>query len=314
MEVLKTIVNTIIGMVAFLLVLMGQDLFLLANPHKIANTWWDLEEELELPKKETENLANYITVCNATSARRQVAIIEKPVQKEEKVDITYTQDEWFPFLGFKYDLDSLNWSERDKILFTNILFRESGSTVISRNHEIDQYFVAISAIRRYTDRKCGVAPLVKYSKKFVRFKNQAAKITHDAYYVYRFVGAFSMASYNKPTFKRNVKANQEAWEQCYKVVTNVLNGTIPNFVPYIPHGTFAYLKKEIDTDYNWINAVTKKWVLVATTIKDHHYYADPDCMTDQEKKHLLNNPFNPIADFSEGLFADLLRSNSLNKE
>jgi len=303
----KHIFHFILGMFLLLLTLMGNEIVLLAN---IEPPQLELDTVLTI-KVVTDSIVKDSTIKDIKIPR---IINLKPVfsTQIDTGNINYTEAEWFPYKGFKYDLKALEWTDRDVILFTNILFRESGSTVISKNHEIDQYFVAISAIRRYVDENLdSPVVIVRYNKSFTRFKNVAIKTTEDSYYVPRFVGAFSMASYEVPAFKRNKEANMKAWLQCHKVVLNVLKGEIPSHVPYIPHGTFAYLKKSIDTDYAWINAVTKKWCNVATTIKDHHYYANPVHMTAQEREHLQNNPFNPIKDFNEGLFADNRRENSL---
>lgn len=283
MESLIKLINFIIFLLLFLGIVMGKDLFNPATFYK--------KEEL---------------FYNAILVKKE--LIKNPKRKIISNKLKLHKKEWFPFKDFKYNLDKQNWSKKNRILFTNILFRESGGTVTNIHKEVDQYLVAITAMRRYIGKNY-TSPVVikKYNKKFKRYKSQAIKVTKNYYYVPKFVGAYSMASSKKPVFKGGTKViNEKAWQQCYKVVNNVLKGNIPDFVPYVPHGTYAYLNSRIDTDMNWINSVTKKWVVVASTVKDHHYYANPEEMTKKEIEHLKKGPINPInIRFKDGLFASL---------
>lgn len=218
-------------------------------------------------------------------------MIKLPINKPKVLEVSeYAHDaheihdkEWFALKGFKYDLDTLNWKQEDIILFANILSRESGSTVRSVHQEIDMYLVAIAARYRFLDKG--------YEHPVVKERTKS-----------RFVGAYSMEAKTKPKFKKPL--NEKAWNKCYEIVSNVLSGNIPDFVPYIPNGTHAYLNSRLDTDQAWINACTTKWVVVASTIKDHHYYANPDYFTAEEEAALRKNPFNPVnTRFKDGLFA-----------
>jgi len=212
-------------------------------------------------------------------------------------------EHWTPFEGFSYDLPGRMWSDSNKILFTNILFREStGSNGIEE--QIDQYLVAITALRRLDGKNYNELVVTKaYNKsKYPRYSKRCTRSDDKYYYIEKFVGAFSMESYNKPTFGK--KINRIAWDKCYIVVNNTLEGDIPSYVPYIPMGTYTYLNSRLDTDESWIRTVTTKYVVVASTIKDHHFYADPSQMNDDEIKQLKRNPNSPLNKrFSSGKFA-----------
>jgi hypothetical protein len=174
-------------------------------------------------------------------------------------------------------------------MFTNILYREFKSRY-NKHDEIDQYLVAITAIRRYTDK----GPM------FFRDK---------------FVGAFRKASTSKPKFYKNKAMKEKAWKGCYEVVKNVLAGKIPDYIPYIPHGTSAYLNSRLEgenSEYRkkhkinvgWVNTCQTEYAIVASTVKDHHYYANPELMTTKEINHLKRNPHNPVnTEFKDGYFA-----------
>jgi hypothetical protein len=285
MESLIKLINFIIFLLLFIGVLVSKDFFNSSTFYKKKEIFYDAI----LVKKE---------------------LIKNPERKIISNKLKLHKKEWFPFKDFKYKLNKQKWSQSNKVLFTNILFRESGGTVTSKHKEIDQYLVAITAMRRYIGKNY-TSPVIikKYNKNFKRYKSQAVKITKKYYHVPKFVGAYSMASLKKPVFKGGTKViNEKAWQQCYKVVNDVLEGTIPDFVPYVPHGTYAYLNSRIDTDMDWINSVTKKWVVVASTVKDHHYYADPEEMTKEEIEHLKKGPINPKnTRFEDGLFASLIK-------
>lgn len=228
---------------------------------------------------------------------------------------TLHHKEWFPFKGFKYELKAHNWSEENKLLFVNILFRESGGTVTNIHQEIDQYLVAICAIRRYKDKNSKLVVTKKYSKRilyrkgsktYTKYRKRSTKETKTYFYVPKFLGAYTMASKKRPVFTGGTRfINEKAWNKCYETVTDVLSGTIPNYVPYIPHGTYAYLNSRLDVDRGWIRACTIRWGVVASTIKDHHYYCNPEDILEWEYAHIMKNPCNPANKrFKDGFFAN----------
>jgi hypothetical protein len=193
---------------------------------------------------------------------------------------------WFSLQNKKYDFPTVNWPDSVKILFTNILFRESTSYT-SQKLKIDQYLVAIAAMRKFFDKK--LTNVIQYKhykleKCSERQRKHAIDSNETHYIVPKFMGTFTMDSYEKPILKS--KLDIDAWAHCYTLVGNVMEGNIPEWVPYIPHGTFAYLNIPISTDTWWIDRVQTKYIRVAHSYKQHTYFADPKYMTDEEKKLL----------------------------
>lgn len=160
---------------------------------------------------------------------------------------------WYMFEDSTYNLEVTKWSERDKILFTNVLKSESGSYRTDRRYIIDQYLVAVCAYRRFLERT-------------------GHKVTVQKSTRLEFVGSIPMEAYTIPVHKN--KVNEMAWNNCYEIISNVINNTIPEWVPFIPRGTYAYIREEHCTAMWWVGRLKdpKVHTKVAHTIKGHQYF------------------------------------------
>lgn len=171
--------------------------------------------------------------------------LDKP--KRNKID--HVSMEWYMFPQKSYDLPVSSWDAKDIILFTNILFRESGMLKDDRRWLIDKYFVAICAYRTYLEMT---------NKKIVVGS--------------KFVGTFGMEPYTKRKF--NHSWDEEAWNVCNEIVKNVLSNNIPSFVPYLPQGTFSYARIEHCTNLRWVRKLQNPdlFTKVAHCVTGHQYF------------------------------------------
>lgn len=187
----------------------------------------------------------------------------------DKVELIRLKKEWFAFdnSNFKYNYDTICYSEEDLNLFADILWRESRA-YFTIGQRIDQYLVAI----------CGIQTIIGLKQH---------KDIHDLIY-----NGYSF-TFPKTNSKRR---KSKAWIECRKVCKNVLECNIPAYVPYVPHGTICYWNSRIDTNLKHKKRLEDTYQCVGSTVWDHHYYCYPKYMTEKERQYLFNNDklCNPI--------------------
>lgn len=198
-------------------------------------------------------------------------VIEK-VKTERKTPVKSRElsvKEWYPYYPvwyYKYDKIEADSNEINE--FTNILFTESGSQLkhydYDYNVDIDRYLVAIVAIRTIHSK---VKPYDKVKTLKDMFRN----------------GQFKKES-SLP------KYHLKEWRKCREVIVDVLNCEIPAEVPYIPHGTFCYWNSRLDTNKKQKAYLENNGYHVATTGKDHHYFAIKGYINQDELTYLKRNP------------------------
>lgn len=246
-----------------------------------------------LNKAETERTVyttkidtTYVTVVDTirlvdTIVTTKKSIIDKkPTIEQKKTIITYNKQpkEWHLFDNtWKYDYTPIKYSEEELTLLTNILMKESTSAD-SINQKIDQYLVMICAIRRLHGKHAleegiiTVEDIILKCNSFLDGKDNAR---------YK---KFKRKDCHKYTKKDYIKH----FNQCQEVVLNVLNCNIPNYVPYIPQGTFFYWNSRLDTNKKQKRMLMNKCKIVASTIKDHHFYAEIKYIDSIEWSHMVS--------------------------
>jgi hypothetical protein len=221
----------------------------------------------------------YVDTLVVLADRIKTPVVKKSTKKgiDHYLLESYPYDSLYPEL--KYDLPVTNWEEKYVILFTNVVSRESGALSNEPGYEIDKYLVAISCIRRFYDSKKGIVQY-SYYKKYNKkgkinsfWKKQAVDSTETHYKVPLFVGTAGMEPYTKPNFTH--PWDKKAWDKCHSVVTDVLNNTIPDHIPYVPKGTHFWMREELCTDSWWVNRLkdTTLFTKVAHTVVGHQYYS-----------------------------------------
>lgn len=251
---------------------------------------------------------------------KALSVIDSPQKAEivviDSVEEKITYDDWFEY-RFTYDVADRpfenEWAAFNhqwrykyepivfkdssyKILLTNILYRESGMLPKNQREEVDQYLVALCAIRWI----------------------QAHPEYLENPYIYRAFYIFTVPVNDNrvPNFKLNkdgTKASdyvynlrRKSWLKCRAVVENVLECRIPKHIPYVPHGTYCYWNDDLDTDLVHGKRLEKHYANIVTTIRNHHYYADPRDMTKEELEYLVfNKPCNPLKKrINNGIFCN----------
>lgn len=185
--------------------------------------------------------------------------------------IPYKPDsmEWFAFKGGWQCDYNVKYDDSAITVLTNILYKESRSFE-TENKLIDKYLVIMCAIRK-TELKYG-----NNVNKFI-----AALKSGDC-------NMFGWRDYfYTPKSGKN-------WDNCKEVVLNILNGNIPDYVPYVPHGTINYWNSDIDTNTAQRLMLEKKYVIFASTVKQHHFFVKESEMRPEEREYLksvscLNN-------------------------
>ena len=226
----------------------------------------EIQKSRYITKRDTVIIIDTITKTDTVKIHSQsqyyditpFALSSQEYQKHSK--------EWYAFDStWKYEY-SVNYNEKDLLILTNIIFRESGG-IPTLNHEIDQYFVGICAIRvmQHYD--------ISSVRDLVRTKP-----------------TFS----NTRGFDKRVLQDNPYWLQCYQVAKNVLDCKIPNHIPYLPKGTFFYWNSRLDTNMEQKRLIESKCVSVASTIVDHHYYAMIDVLDVEERSNIVKVGCNPI--------------------
>jgi hypothetical protein len=183
---------------------------------------------------------------------------------------TLTNKEWYAFSKskLKYYYQPIKYTEKELNLLTNILYRESRISD-TKNHMIDQYLVMICGIQTITVMK-------KHKSINDLIKNGT--------------------SFTMPKAKYKTKFNDANWVKCREICKNVLECKIPSFVPYVPNGTICYWNDNVDTNIKQKKHLESKYVCVASTIHETHYYCHIDYIEDYELKYLIDNDLqcNPI--------------------
>ena len=181
------------------------------------------------------------------------------------------EKEWFPYRGLTYSYKPVDYDSIELLAFTNIIYRESGTSpskyslgALNDAIDVDRYLVGIVALRTIHSNK---APFNKINRIYDVLKSR-------------------QFPYDKSL---EVKTNKE-WLECLEVAKKVLRGDIPKYVPYIPKGTFCYWNTRIDTNKKQKKYLETKGVHVASSVKDHHYFAIIDYMEDDEIEMIKNSP------------------------
>ena len=184
--------------------------------------------------------------------------------------MSYTNKEWYLFSQYKlrYNYKPIKYTEKELTLLTNVLYRESRVSD-TKNHMIDQYFVVI----------CGIQTITVLNK----HKTITELITKGS-------------SFTMPKAKYKTKFNDDNWVKCREICKNVLECKIPKFVPYLPDGTISYWNDRIDTNVNQKKHLESKYICVASTVHDTHYYCHIDYIKDHELEYIISNNLqcNPI--------------------
>ena len=184
--------------------------------------------------------------------------------------INYTNKEWYAFSQYKlrYNYEPIKYTEKELTLLTNVLYRESRVSD-TKNHIIDQYFVVI----------CGIQ-VITVLKKYKTITNLITK----------------GSSFTMPKAKYKTYFDNKNWVNCREICKNVLECKIPDFVPYLPDGTISYWNDKIDTNVKQKKHLESKYICVASTIHDTHYYCHIDYIKDYELEYITNNNLqcNPI--------------------
>jgi hypothetical protein len=197
--------------------------------------------------------------------------------KEETIKYTKSNKEWSLFdKNWQYKYDSIRYTNEELILLTNILLKESTSAD-SINQLIDQYLVVICAIRRLHGKH-------SLDKRITRIEDIILKCS-------TFLDGKDNVRYKqfkrKDCHKHNKKDYQVHYKHCESIVLNVLNCNIPAYVPYVPEGTFFYWNSRIDTNIKQKKLLkSNKCVIVASTIKDHHFYTLKEYMSKEEWEYV----------------------------
>jgi len=194
--------------------------------------------------------------------------IEIVLPEEEMV--TYTNKEWYAFSNspLKYYYKPIKYTEKELNLFTNILYRESRVSD-TKNHIIDQYLVTICGIQTIT--------VMKKHKSITEMIKKGS-------------------SFTMPKAKYKTKFNDPNWIKCREICKNVLECKIPSFIPYVPDGTISYWNDNIDTNIRQKKHLESKYICVASTVHDTHYYCHIDYIKDYELEYIIDNNLqcNPI--------------------
>jgi hypothetical protein len=202
--------------------------------------------------------------------KQEPRIIDTQIQKQPQ--------EWYAFenSNFKYDYKPIPYTEKELNLFTNVLYRESGQG-FDRGAEINKYFVVIVGIMRIlceNNKYKSVTSMIKNSGSF-HYPTNGTKVPFDS-------------TSNPNQYK--------AWVHCKEVVRNVLNATIPSYVPYIPYGTFCYWSDQIDTNVKQKKYLENRGICIATSVWNCHYYVIKAYSRPEELQYLIDNgkTCNPI--------------------
>ena len=186
------------------------------------------------------------------------------VKEDTSKDVVYepTHKEWYAFDNtWRYNYEPIEYTEEELALFTNILYRESRSSN-NLSKEIDQYLVMICAVRRFHYDRGNKAP--------IRCPRDIVTKCH---------------SFTIPDNPHKTLDNRH-WYKCQKIVKNVFHCNIPSYIPYIPHGTFAYWNSRIDTNMRQKQSLQTRHTIVASTVKDHHYFARVEHLLPSEVDYL----------------------------
>lgn len=190
------------------------------------------------------------------------------------------EKEFFAF-GYKpYDYKPVSYTQKELYLLTNILYRESTSSK-NVHDEIDQYFVIICAINRL----------------YINNKQRNESHVHTVMDI-----IYRTKSFTEPKRKFTTSFDNPHWVKCLNITKNVLDAKIPSYIPHIPKGTIAYWNSRIDTNMRQKAHLQQRYVCVASTVKDHHYFAVVDWLSDEEKQ-LMKTTKNPVKkNISNGQF------------
>lgn len=196
--------------------------------------------------------------------------LNSPVKHVTHRNHTDSEQQWFAFDStWQYNHKKIAFTERELNMFTNILCRESRSCK-TREQEIDCYFVAIVMLRKTQTINCTTASCMLKAGGF----------------------SYTQAMYDRTAY------NEPSWVKCREILKNVFSCRIPSYVPYLPHGTFYYWNSRLDRAWPWRKRLEQRCINVASTVKDHHYFVQPDAMANDEKAYLYerytNHIVNPI--------------------
>jgi hypothetical protein len=180
-------------------------------------------------------------------------------------------NEWYAFeeSDFKYDYKPIPYTEEELNVYTNIIYRETGMG-LTTNAEVDKYFVAIVGIMRIlceNDRYKTITDMVSRSNSFT-YPTYGNKSPFD--------------SISRPL-------EYKCWMLCRDVAQNVLNGTIPSYVPYLPYGTFCYWNDKNDTNMKQKYYLETRGMCVATTCWGHSFYVIKGYERKEEIQYLIDN-------------------------
>ena len=116
--------------------------------------------------------------------------------------------EFFAF-GYKpYDYTPVKYTERELVLLTNVLYRESTSSK-TVNEEIDQYLVVICAINRL----------------YVNNNQPNESHVHTIMDI-----IYRTKSFTEPKRKFTTSFDNKHWVKCYNITKNVLDAKIPSSI------------------------------------------------------------------------------------
>ena len=192
---------------------------------------------------------------------------------EEESPIHYEKgpNEWYAFEGsdFKYDYKPIPYTEEELNVYTNIIYRETGMG-LTMNAEVDKYFVGIVGIMRTlfeNDRYKTITDMISKSNSFT----------------------YPAGGNRNPFDSTSRPLEYETWMFCNKVVKNVLDATIPSYVPYLPYGTFCYWNDKNDTNMKQRYYLETRGMCVATTCWGHSYYVIKGYERKEEIQYLIDN-------------------------
>lgn len=217
-------------------------------------------------------------VSNISYVRQVIEI--KPTIKLKEVKIEYKRTlhpkEWFAFHDWSWQdhkYEPIPYTQRQLDVMTDMLTIESNYGD-SKPHQIDQYFVVLGGVRA-----------IGWRSDVNSLQDLIAKS-----------GLWS----EKPTYHRGTWY----WKKNQEIVKNVLNCTLPAWVPYMPTSASYYWNSRLDTNMKQKERLETTCVCFASSIRDHHYFAKWEFLTQEEQAWLLLNP-NPIKkNISNGIIYD----------
>jgi hypothetical protein len=231
------------------------------------------EKKLQKISKVKGKLPNYSVLYEEPSIERFDSY-----KKTEKEWSGFTRSIW----NYKYG--SMKYTERELMALTNVIYRESTSSN-TPNKSIDQYLVMITAIRVVQNKKRGKV-------------NIADMLSSGGTFTY-----ITERFYTVPTFEIEkssipIKKRKELWLRCKRVALDVINCSIPEYVPYLPHGTFYYHNSRLDKNIRQRKHIEKTSWCIAASVKDHHYYVQIKYSTPAEIKYIVENKIeSPISTY-----------------